>query len=183
MIELEFKVWLERFSSTHYPSQMYPANRAGVRDVRFGYSMNPGENPPILANLGSDIVTGLGSVFRKSMGSGFPTFGSGYRNYFDELTSSFRDGKNYVVIHEVPYNAEDDDDDYGQPNLKKLTKNLLHSTRNRADIAQEAQRFGINIRNNPQTVYEPSDKGQDYIKIIFRFHPPEKLSSRVAVHK
>ena len=179
MIELEFKVWLEKFHSTHYPTQMYPANRAGVRDVRFGYSMNTSDTPSVLTHAGSDVVTGMGSVFRKSMGAGFPNFGSGYRNYFDELTSAFQDGKNCVVVREAPYNELKDD--YQQTLLKDITNTALQNVRQMPRLEQKAAALGIDIRNNPEIVYEPSQNGDGFIKILFRFHPPEELSRRLVL--
>ena len=181
MIELEFKVWLERFASTHYPTQMYPANRAGVRDVRFGYSMNTSDSPSVLTHVGSDVVTGMGSVYSKSKGTAFPNFGSGYRNYFDELTAAFQDGKNYVVSRDEPY--DETKDDGRQSTLKDLTKNALHHIRHMSKIEADASRLGIDIRNNPETIYEPSQKGDGFIRILFRFHPPENLSDRLRMRQ
>ncbi len=178
MIKLEFKSWFkldEAPRAPSYPSQMYPANRAGLRDVRFGYPMNPAQNPPMAARIGSDIVTGLGSVFKKSMGAAMPAFGSGVRNYFDELTSAITDGKNYVIMKNVPY--DEDEDDYKETHLREITKKALKEIRKIPKAIAGAEGLGIDLKDEPDTMYERSKK-EGHILIIFRFEPQEKFSDK-----
>ncbi|RDJ35662.1 MAG: hypothetical protein DWQ19_12655 [Crenarchaeota archaeon] len=174
MIKLEFKNWLER----HYPTQMYPANRAGMRDVRFGYALNQTETPPVIANVGSDFITGMGQVFRKSMGTAYPVFGSGYRNYFDKLTATVQDGKDFIVVREQPYDESEDEHDPQRRRLHKTTKEALKKIRSMPDVVEASQNAGVDIQDVPDILYEPSNK-EGHIKILFRFKLEDKLTDRL----
>jgi hypothetical protein len=116
------------------------------------------------------------------MGTAFPSFGSGYRNYFDELTASFNDGKDFVVVRNEPYDPQDDEDDPKKTHLKRLTRSSLQKIRTMNRIMDAGNNAGVDIKDDPSIMYEPSDQ-DGHIKIIFRFKLRERFSDKLRLTK
>lgn len=140
-------------------------NYPGFRDMRFGNRIQDKESPGVLAHIGSDAITSTGNLFKKRMGAGFPTYGSGYHDYFGGL-KNFHDNKEFFVISRVPYDRTKDN--WRQTGLMILKKEGIKKIPTRQDIVDAAQKLGVNVLKGPDKTEEEYNQ-EGYVDIIYKY--------------
>jgi len=184
---LNFKTWLleasDKAASTirdapgrYLQSTPQGKRYAGWRDVRWGYGFHKGNQPSLPARVGSDVIAGMGNVFRKRMGAGFPVYGSGYHSFFDPLTKSFNDGKDFIVVHDTQYNGEDDED---HSVLDNLAQAGLEKIRKMSDVVKAGSKAGVDISQKPVQIQYESGEKENSIRIIYKFGLVSKLTDKL----
>jgi hypothetical protein len=158
-MDLEFKVWLER--------QFDPA----MRDVRYGFNYGIGKRPVPSAThqIGSDIITGVGNLFRKRMGAGFPQYGTGVANYFDELSSVLTQDNQLVVVQYVEFKEGDD--------AKEAVVKALAHIQTKQEVQNAAAAYRLDL-SKPTKVQHEIDAPNGALKVTFRYWINMRASQR-----
>lgn len=162
-MELNFKVWLER--------EFDPAM---MRDIRLGYDMRRMPAPGAPAAVAGQVVSGLGNVFRKRMGQGFPGYGSGYHGYFDDMYRVFANNQSMTVVKYEPYQEGD--------NVRTATQTAHEHIMKNEEIQQAATNAGVDLKY-PSKISHEIDKEHSAVKITFNFKFNQKTSDRLQMRR
>ena len=160
-MELQFKNWI---------TEKYEP----MRDIRYGYDLRNRPTPHFLQQAGSSTITGFGDILRKRMGSAFPAFGSGYHDYFSDLTKVFTNNQNFIVQIYEPYKEDED--------IKTMTKTALQDLHKYPEVENEANRYNINL-NFPDKIQHDFDKNMNAVKFVFTYRLKIRTSDRLQMQR
>ncbi len=157
-MELEFKLWLEA-----------PAFNPAMRDVRYGYDLRNRPTAGLPTQVGSDVVTGVGNVFRKKMGAAFPQYGTGVGTYFDELSSFMTQDNQFIVIQYVEFKEGDD--------VKAAVAKALQHIQKKQDVINAAASYKLDL-SQPTKIQQQIDGKNNALKVTFRYWVNMRTSQR-----
>jgi len=160
-LELEFKTWLEKVDNNYNPA---------MRDVRYGYDFRNRPTPSLQKQVGSDIITGTGNIFRKRMGAAFPQYGTGVGNYFDELSGVFTQDNQFIVVQYVEFKEGDD--------VKDAVQKALAHVQRKEDVLTAAQAYSLDLAV-PNKIKHEIDSTNGALKVTFTYWVNMRTSQRL----